>query len=43
MSSDARAALSAPATIKSINIASNEGKTAELVGGVIKFQYFESS
>ena len=42
MSSDARAALSAPATIKSINIASNEGKTAELVGGVIKFQYFES-
>jgi len=42
MSSDARAALSAPATIKSINIASNEGKTAELVKGVIKFQYFES-
>jgi hypothetical protein len=42
MSSEARAALSAPAQIKSINIASNEGKTAELVGGVIKFQYFES-
>lgn len=42
MSSDARAALSAPAQIKSINIASHEGKTAELVGGVIKFQYFES-
>ena len=42
MSSDARAALSSPATIKSFNIASNEGKTAELVGGIIKLQYFES-
>jgi len=42
MSSDARASLSAPATIKSFNIASNEGKTAELVGGIIKLQYFES-
>ena len=42
MSSDARAALSAPAQIKSYNIASNEGKTAELVGGLIKLQYFES-
>lgn len=42
MSSDARAALSAPAQIKSYNIASNEGKTAELIGGIIKLQYFES-
>ena len=42
MASEARSALSAPAAIRSINIASNEGKTAELVGGVIKFQYFES-
>ncbi len=43
MSSDARASLSAPATIKSYNIASNDGgKTAELVGGIIKLQYFES-
>jgi hypothetical protein len=43
MSSDARASLSAPATIKSYNIASNDGgKTAELIGGIIKLQYFES-
>ena len=42
MSSDARAALSAPAQIKSYNIASNQGKTAELVVGIIKLQYFES-
>ena len=42
MSSDARAALAAPAQIKSFNIASNEGKTAELVGGIIRMQYFES-
>jgi len=42
MSSDARAALSAPSQIKSYSIASNEGKTAELVGGIIKLQYFES-
>ena len=42
MSSDARAALSAPAQIKSYSIASNEGKTAELIGGIIKLQYFES-
>ena len=42
MSSDARAALSAPEQIKSYNIASNEGKNAELDGGIIKLQYFES-
>ena len=42
MSSDARASLSAPAQIKSYSIASNEGKTAELIGGIIKLQYFES-
>lgn len=42
MSSDARAALAAPAQIRSFNIASNEGKTAELVGGIIRMQYFES-
>ncbi len=42
MSSDARAALSAPAQIKSYSISSNEGKTAELIGGIIKLQYFES-
>ena len=42
MSSDARASLSAPAQIKSYSIASNEGKTAQLIGGIIKLQYFES-
>ena len=42
MSSDARAALAAPAQIRSFSIASNEGKTAELVGGIIRMQYFES-
>lgn len=42
MSSDARAALAAPAQIKSYSIASNEGKTAELIGGIIQLQYFES-
>jgi hypothetical protein len=43
MSSDARASLSAPAVIKSYNIASNNGgKNAELIGGIIKLQYFES-
>jgi hypothetical protein len=43
MSSDARAALSSPALIKSYNIASNDGvKTAELIGGIIKLQYYES-
>ena len=42
MSSNARAGLAAPAQIKSYNIASNEGKTAELTGGIIKLQYFES-
>tara|TARA_R100001480_G_scaffold127929_1_gene125623 strand:- start:345 stop:1679 length:1335 start_codon:yes stop_codon:yes gene_type:complete len=42
MSSAARASLSAPAQIKSYSIASNEGKTAQLIGGIIKLQYFES-
>lgn len=42
MASDARAALAAPSQINSFNIASNEGKTAELVGGIIRMQYFES-
>lgn len=42
MASDARAALAAPSQINSFSIASNEGKTAELVGGIIRMQYFES-
>lgn len=42
MASDARAALAAPSQIRSFSIASNEGKNAELVGGIIRMQYFES-
>ena len=43
MSSEARSSLSAPAAIRSYAIAANDGgKTAQMVGGIIKLQYFES-
>jgi hypothetical protein len=43
MASEARSVLSAPAAIRSYSIAANEGgKTASMVGGILRLQYFES-
>ena len=43
MASEARSVLSAPAAIRSYSIAANEGgKTVSMVGGILRFQYFES-